>query len=170
MVGIQPLVRELRSHMPWDMAKNVGFLDSASGKELACQCRRHRFYPWVGKIPWRRAKQLSPVFLPGESHGQRTWRATVHRVPKSWILLKWLSTHAHIVDLQYWVYFRCIARSFSYICMCVYYYVYSFSDSFPYRLQSFECSPMYFTVGLCWLFILYTVVCLCQSHPSNLIS
>ena len=31
-----------------------------------------RFNPWVGKIPWRRAWQLTPVFLPGESHGQRT--------------------------------------------------------------------------------------------------
>jgi len=25
-----------------------------SGKETACQCRRFRFDPWVGKIPWRR--------------------------------------------------------------------------------------------------------------------
>ena len=32
---------------------------------------RDRFNPWVGKIPWRRAWQLTPVFLPGESHGQR---------------------------------------------------------------------------------------------------
>ena len=47
---------------------------SASGKERACQCRRHktcRFDPWVRKIPWRRKCQASPVFLPGESHGQR---------------------------------------------------------------------------------------------------
>ena len=29
------------------------------------------FDPWVGKIPWRRAWQPTPVFLPGESHGQR---------------------------------------------------------------------------------------------------
>ena len=28
--------------------------------------------PWVGKMPWRRAWQPSPVFLPGESHGQRS--------------------------------------------------------------------------------------------------
>ena len=28
--------------------------------------------PWVGKIPWKRAWQLTPVFLPGESHGQRS--------------------------------------------------------------------------------------------------
>ena len=33
--------------------------------------RKHRFYPWVGKIPWRRAWQPTLVFLPGESHGQR---------------------------------------------------------------------------------------------------
>ena len=45
-----------------------------SGKESACQCRRRRrwgFDPWIGKIPWRRKWQLSPAFLPGESHGQR---------------------------------------------------------------------------------------------------
>ena len=28
--------------------------------------------PWVGKIPWRRAWQPTPVFLPGESHRQRS--------------------------------------------------------------------------------------------------
>ena len=33
---------------------------------------RHGFDPWVGKMPWRRAEQPSPVFLPGESHGQRS--------------------------------------------------------------------------------------------------
>ena len=30
------------------------------------------FDPWVRKIPWRRAWQCVPVFLPGESHGQRS--------------------------------------------------------------------------------------------------
>ena len=28
--------------------------------------------PWNGKIPWRRKRQLTPVFLPGKSHGQRS--------------------------------------------------------------------------------------------------
>ena len=28
---------------------------------------------WVSKIPWRRKWLLTPVFLPGESHGQRNW-------------------------------------------------------------------------------------------------
>ena len=46
----------------------------ASGKEPTCQCRRHKRHglePWVRKTPWRRARQLTAVFLPGESHGQR---------------------------------------------------------------------------------------------------
>ena len=30
------------------------------------------FHPWVGKIPWRRKWQPTPVFLPGELHGQRS--------------------------------------------------------------------------------------------------
>ena len=30
------------------------------------------FDPWVGKIPWRRSWQATPVILPGESHGQRS--------------------------------------------------------------------------------------------------
>jgi len=30
------------------------------------------FNLWVGKIPWRRAWQPIPIFLPGESHGQRS--------------------------------------------------------------------------------------------------
>ena len=36
------------------------------------QCRRHRFDPWVRKIPWRRKRQPTPVFLPGISYGQRS--------------------------------------------------------------------------------------------------
>ena len=53
----------------------MGFQGGPSGKELACQCRRckrHSFSPWVRKIPWRRAQQPTPVFLPGESHGQKS--------------------------------------------------------------------------------------------------
>ena len=45
------------------------------GKKSACQCRRCKrcgFDPWVWKIPWRRAWQPTPVFLPGKSHGQRS--------------------------------------------------------------------------------------------------
>ena len=39
---------------------------------ICLQCRRPRFDPWVGKIPWRRRWQSTPVPLPGKSHGQRS--------------------------------------------------------------------------------------------------
>ena len=32
---------------------------------------RHRFHPWARKIPWKRAWQPTPLFLPREFHGQR---------------------------------------------------------------------------------------------------
>jgi len=48
---------------------------------------RPGFFSWVRKIPWRREWQPTPVFLPGESHGQRSWWATVHGVAKSQIQL-----------------------------------------------------------------------------------
>ena len=54
---------------------STDFPGGASSKEPACQCRRPKrcgFDPWVGKIPWRRVGQPSPVFLPGESHGQKS--------------------------------------------------------------------------------------------------
>ena len=41
----------------------------ASAQDIRERCG---FDPWVGKIPWRRAWQPTPVFLPGESHGQRS--------------------------------------------------------------------------------------------------
>ena len=46
-----------------------------SGWRICLQCRRHRrceFNPWVGKIPWRRKWQPSPVFLLGKCYGQRS--------------------------------------------------------------------------------------------------
>ena len=40
-------------------------------QRIRLQCSRRGFSPWVGKIPRRRKLQPSPVFLSGESHGQR---------------------------------------------------------------------------------------------------
>ena len=56
--------------------ENIGNLVefSTCQQKPTCQCRRHRrcrFHPWVGKIPWSRKWQPTPVLLPGESHGQR---------------------------------------------------------------------------------------------------
>ena len=56
------------------------------------------FDPWVGKIPWRRAWQPMPVFLPGEPMDRGTWRATVHRVANSRTWVKRVSTRIHITE------------------------------------------------------------------------
>ena len=70
-----------------------------SGKEATCQfrkCRRHEFDPWVGKAPWRRKWQPSPVFLPGESHGQRSLAGYSPQGHKSWTRLSnWTTTTAY---------------------------------------------------------------------------
>ena len=49
----------------------MGVPGGASGNESG-EDMRLRFCPWVGKFPWRRGWQPTPVFLPGESHGQRS--------------------------------------------------------------------------------------------------
>ena len=53
----------------------MGFSGGISGKEPTYQFnrpKRHGFDPWVRKLPWSRAWQPTPVFLPGEPHGQRS--------------------------------------------------------------------------------------------------
>ena len=71
----------------WSTYCVLGFLGGTSGEESSCQCRRPkrpRFDPWNRKIPWRKKCQLTPVFLPRESHRQRSLaRAIVHGVTKS---------------------------------------------------------------------------------------
>jgi len=89
----------------------MGFSDGVSGKEPTCQCRRHGFNPWVGKI--YRYVCVCRVCVyeaslvaqrsgrsPGEGNGypfqysclekpldRGTWRATVHGFSKSWTQL-----------------------------------------------------------------------------------
>ena len=66
---------EVRASFSYMINVLSGFPGGPSGKELTCQYRRHKrcgFDSWSGKIPWRRAWQPTPVFLPGESHGQRS--------------------------------------------------------------------------------------------------
>ena len=80
----------------------LGFPGSTGGKQPTCQGRRHKrcgFSPWVGKVPWRRAQQPTPVCLCGESHGQRSL-ATVHGVTKSQTQVKQLCIHACMAQLQ----------------------------------------------------------------------
>ena len=48
------------------------FPGGSDGKESACSAGESRFKSWIRKIPWRREWLPTPVFLPGESHGQRS--------------------------------------------------------------------------------------------------
>ena len=57
-----PKSKVLNMRLPWWLRS----------KEPAGRCRRCRFSPWVCKIPWRRKWKPTPVFLPGESDGQRS--------------------------------------------------------------------------------------------------
>ena len=54
-----------------DSEKHQGFPDSSAGKESARNAGELSWedLPWVGKIPWRRERLLTPVFWPGEFHG-----------------------------------------------------------------------------------------------------
>ena len=67
-----------------------GFPGGSSGNEPACKYRRPktcRFNPWVEKIPWKRAWQPAPVFLPGEFHAQKSlagWSIGSQRIKYDW--------------------------------------------------------------------------------------
>ena len=50
----------------------ISFLGGSRDKEPACSAGDPGFEPGVSKILWRRAWQPTQVFLPGESHGQRS--------------------------------------------------------------------------------------------------
>ena len=54
------------------LSVDVGLLLWLSGKESSCQGRRLGFDSWVRKIPWRRKRQLTPVFLSAKSNEQRS--------------------------------------------------------------------------------------------------
>ena len=88
-----------------NMTMYQDFPGDVSGKESACQCRRHRrhgFDSWVGKILWRSAQQPTPAFWPGKSHEQRSLAGYSSWARKSWTRLKQLSTHTHSVLAGSW--------------------------------------------------------------------
>ena len=73
-----------------------------------------QFDPWVGKIPWRRKWQPTPVFLPGKSHGQRSlavyrlcrvehdWSnlASIFALLVFWMLWQLLYTYVYIINFK----------------------------------------------------------------------
>ena len=49
-----------------------GAPSDSDGKERACNAQDLGFNSYIRKIPWRKEWQPTPVFLPEESHGQRS--------------------------------------------------------------------------------------------------
>ena len=75
-----------------------GVPGGSDDKESTCQCRRLGFNPWIRKIPRRREWPPTRVFLPGESHGQRSlegyspWSGkesdTTGRLTHTWLIIQ----------------------------------------------------------------------------------
>ena len=86
-----------------------------SGKEFACQCRRCRFDPWVGKIPWSRKWQPSPVFLPGKSHRQRNLAGYSPRGCKELDVTE--HTHRHTQTTSTWMSLQWISATVVPTCL-----------------------------------------------------
>ena len=94
-------------------ARFVGFTGGASGKEPAWQCRRLKrcvFDPWVGKIPWRRAWQPTPISCLKNPHRQRSlvgYNPWGHRVRHDWSNLACIHIHVlYLVDSSYFFFFH----------------------------------------------------------------
>ena len=77
--------------------------------------------PWVRKIPWRRTWQSTPVFLPGELHGQRSLVGYSPWGPKESDMTE--LTHTHIYMCVCVCIYICVCVCI-YICVCVYVCVY----------------------------------------------
>ena len=61
------------AHYIWvSLVTQLGFPGGSEGKASACNVGRPGFDSWVGKIPWRREWQPTPVPLPGKYQGQRS--------------------------------------------------------------------------------------------------
>ena len=113
-VGITPLVNKYDSLQLWHQYLQWRPMNSKQGEcfkyspESSDRCgkiavplgqrsryKKHRFSPGVGNIPWRRAWQPIPVFLPGESHGQRSLVGYSPGGHKESNVTEWLSI-AHV--------------------------------------------------------------------------
>ena len=54
-----------------------------SRKDSSCQCSRHRFNPWIGKIPWRRKWKPLQYSCLGNPTDRGAWQAAILGVAKS---------------------------------------------------------------------------------------
>ena len=105
----------------------LGFPGDINGKEPTCQCRRHRrrqFELCIRKIPWRRAWQPTPVFLPGESHRQRSLAGYSPQSCKELdttdvtLVCMHVSVYYQYTDTVYYIIY-CIQSVYMYMCQYI---------------------------------------------------
>ena len=92
MSGTHSLPLPTPAHLHWKSALRKDMVKRSSQTSLVAQMVKSlptmQFDPWVGKIPWKRKWQPTPVFLPGESQGQRSlagYSPWGHRVWCDWV-------------------------------------------------------------------------------------
>ena len=111
-----------------------------SGKESTCQCRRHRFDPWVGE-----GNGYTPIFLPGKSHGQSSlagcgpwgqkWvghNLVTQQEWKTYVLLKTKRTQKYLTKIYYskiitfilcWFFLTFLSMGRIFVSFCFYFMV-----------------------------------------------
>ena len=101
-----------------------GLPTGSRGKEPDCQCRgpkKCRLGPLARKIPWRRPRQPTLVFLPENPMDRGAWWVTIHRVTKSQTQLDWLSTHMYVLMVFTKIVYRAIAVFFIVVAVPLFY-------------------------------------------------
>ena len=163
----------LKSHLLYRLLKNYGnvFITRASQVMLvvknpsasAGDINRSGFNAWVKKIPWRKAWQHTPVFLPRESHGQRSlvgYSPCSLRVRYYWSNLA--CTHTHTLQnlpslsvcspVLLYVFTLLSNQSPKYCSSCKIEILYSVGDNSSLSLPStLWQQPFYFSVFWFWL-------------------
>ena len=127
-----------------------------SGKEPTCQWRKPGFSPCIGKIPWRRKWQPTPVSLPGKSYGQRSLVGYSPWGHKESDTAERLSTHAHRwTRLSDWARMHTdgAAEGVVFMSPCVH------KGTFLWAIHVGECmlTPSHPTFLPCWCLQLYNV-------------
>ena len=110
------------------------------------QCRRPRFDPWVGKIPWWREGQPTLVFLPGEAHGQRSLVDYNQWECKGSDTTERLALSLHVTHTCTYV---CVymTRVFMYMChnICLYAYTHTTWEEHKVSLWFWYSKPLHYT-------------------------
>ena len=131
LMRCHPQLPEISNTSDWIYALQTSIFNKV---RICLQCRRHRrcrFNPWVGKIPWRRKWQPTPVFLPEKSHGQSNLVDCSSKGCKELDTAERLSTRISLslcvtcvcvlLSTHFWfsIYVSIFIHSYAYICICL---------------------------------------------------